>query len=625
MTIESWWTLIILAGAILMFITEWVRVDIVALSVVVSLMLSGVLTTHEALSGFSNPAVLTIAALFVVGGGVLQTGLADLIGRRALVIAGDKPFAITMVLMVAVAALSSFLSDTGTVAVLLPATLVLARSAGLPPSKLLIPLSFGSLMGGAMTLIGTTPNLIVTELLAENNLPTFSFFSFTPIGMILFAVGLTFMLLVGRNLLPDRIPMMEGQPVENPDEIISRYRLPDNLFHLRIRAASPLVNASLADSHLRQDYNIHVLEILRRKNPRQRLSLRQLLSASYSPAQERISVIPTPETILQADDILVAQTNMTDITKAAAVLSLGVRPTSEEEDDSLISQEIGIAEVLLPPRSTLSGKTISALQFGSRYHLNVLGINRPSSRQSLQPKDTPLRFGDILLVQGPWKNILNLRAQRRDFVVLGQPESMFTAPRADKVVPTLLVLIGMLALMVTNLLSVTTASLLAALMIVFTGCLSIDEAYQTINWKSLTLIAGMLPMSIALEKTGLVDLAAQAFSQQLGAFGPWAVLAGLFLLTSIFTQVLSNTATAVLVAPVALAAANSLDIQPQAFMMAVAIAASMAFASPVASPVNTLVMGAGDYRFSDYLKIGLPMIFLTLITSILVLPLLFPF
>jgi di/tricarboxylate transporter len=283
-----------------------------------------------------------------------------------------------------------------------------------------------------------------------------------------------------------------------------------------------------------------------------------------------------------------------------------------------------LAEVLLPPRSDLVGKTLGGLRFGTLYKLTVLGINRPGNTKKLDLKETVLHFGDILLVQGSWKNILALRQHPYDFVVMGQPETMVGAPYRHKAPVALLILVGMLALMVTGVVSVTAAGMLAALAMVFAGCLTMDEAYEAIDWKSVVLIAGMLPMSLALEQVEMVKLVAQGFSDNLGNAGPLIVMGGLFIMTSIFTQVLSNTATTVLVAPIALATAQELGVRPYAFLMAVAIAASMAFASPVASPVNTLVMGAGNYRFGDYIKVGIPMILVLMLVTVLVLPVIFP-
>jgi di/tricarboxylate transporter len=620
MTLDMWIALGILFAAILLFVTEWLRVDVVAIGVMVALMLTNLLTAPEAIAGFSNPAVLTIASLFIVGGGVMQTGLAASIGEGILKIAGTRPGRLTVVIMTAVALLSAVMSDTGTVAVLLPAIISLGVSAKISPSKLLIPLSYGSLLGGATTLIGTPPNIIVSDILREQGLQPFNFFSYTPVGLLLLAAGILFMLFIGRRILPEHAPKQEVQRVETPEELVALYRLPDNLFRLRVRRESELAGVSILNARLRQDYGLTVLDVLRPNTMKESQE-----KPKGSAKDGYISVSPTPETILHSGDVLIAQVNPGDIGHLAATLNLGVQPAQSDDEGSLISSEVGIAEVLLPPRSSLLGKSLVDVQFGSLYHLTVLGINRPGVDERLDLKETELRFGDTLLVQGPWSNILELRQKRRDFVVMGQPEHLLGAPSRTKAPLAMLVLLGMLVIMVTNLMPLATASMLAALVMILTGCLSIDEAYEAVDWKSIVLIAGMLPMATALENVGLVNLAAQGFTQGLGDFDPRIVLGAFFLLTSIFTQVLSNTATTVLLAPIALASAVQLGVQPYAFLMGIAIAASMAFASPVASPANTLVMGAGHYRFSDYIKIGVPLILITLVIAMLSIPLVFPF
>jgi di/tricarboxylate transporter len=627
MTFDMWLVLSILIVAIILFITERLRVDVVALGVVVALMLSGVLDVGEALAGFSNSAVLTIAALFIVGGAALQTGLAGMIGRRILTIAGTSELRLVVVLMTAVALLSSFMSDTGTVAVLLPAIVILARSAKISPSKLLIPLAFGSLLGGAMTLIGTPPNIIVSDLLREEGLTPFRFFDYTPVGLALAVVGIIFMLLLGRRLLPDRQVAVETQHFPTAKELVDMYRLPENLFRLRVRRRSGLVGKTVAESRLRHDFQLNVLKIMRppEMRPEEIALVRGKERGERTSDSKDTPIVPDADTRIQLDDVLIVQGEDNDVSRAAVHWHLGLQPPKPKDEKALLSREVGVAEVLLPPRSTLAGKTLPQLRFGSNYKLTVLGINRPRVSGKLDLKTTSLQFGDTLLVQGSWKNILALKQKRRDFIVMGQPEAMLSAPNRSKARLALLILLGMLILMITDALPVATASMLAGLAMVLTGCLTMDEAYQSINWPSIVLVAGMLPMSTALTKVGLVDVAANGLIQFVGGLGPLAVMAGLFLLTSLFTQVLSNTATTVIVAPIALAAAQTMGIQPYAFLMAVAIAASMAFATPVASPVNTLVMGAGDYRFGDYIKVGLPMILLTLLVSVLLLPLLWPF
>jgi len=545
-----------------------------------------------------------------------------MIGRRILTVAGDNPLSLTITIMVAVAILSGFMSNTGTVAVLLPAIISLATSANVSPSKLLIPLAFASSLGGAVTLIGTPPNIIVSDVLREAGYTPFSFFTYAPVGIVLLIVGIAFVAFIGRKWLPDYKPAKDLQRVDTADKLLDIYRLPESLFRLRVRRGSNLIGTPVRDSGLNNQFNLTILEVLHAQSPRSvvRLGEQELLWKK----QHREKIIPRGDTVLALDDILIVQGDGNDVGHAAAQLNLGIQPAQAEERN-LITDEAGIAEIVLPPRSSMLGKSITETRFGSTYHLTVLGINRAGNAESLDIKTTPLEFGDTLLVQGSWQNILYLRKRRRDFIVLGQPETMIGAPQRKKAPIALLILVGMLILMVTKLVSPTTASLLAALAVVLTGCLSMDDAYDAIDWKSLVLIAGMLPMATALQKVGLINLVAEGLTHSLGGFGPIAVLVGLFILTAIFTQFISNTATAVLLAPIALVSAERLGVQPYAFVMTVAMAASMAFASPVASPVNTLVISAGSYRFNDYVKIGVPLTLIMLVVSVAIIPLVFPF
>jgi di/tricarboxylate transporter len=465
--------------------------------------------------------------------------------------------------------------------------------------------------------------LIVSDVLRESGAHPFQFFDYTPIGAMLIVAGVVFMLTVGKRLLPDHVPTQDVQRIETPEELAQRYQLPDNLFRLRVRKNSPMVGKTIAEGEFRSHFNVNIIEV--RRTPEARTMVKFGERRLVWQADKPLGMIPSAETRFQAEDLLLVQGSSTNVAHLAASWNLGVQPAEAGDDKSLANQEVGLAEVLLPPESHLINKTLPELHFGSRYHLSVLGIQRPGASESLDLKTTPLRFGDILLVQGPWETILSLRQRRRDFVVMGQPESMLGPANRSRAPIAAFIMLLMLAGMVGEALPLTTTSMLAALLMILTRCLTIDEAYSFIDWKSIVLVAGMLPMSTALEKVGLVNLAAETLTNTLGTAGPIWVLGGLFLATSLFTQVLSNTATAVLIAPLALAAAHNLGIQPQAFLMAVGLAASMAFASPVASPVNTLVMGAGNYRFSDYIKIGAPMLLIGLVIAVLALPLLWPF
>jgi len=621
MTADMWLTIGILGLAVLLFITEWLRVDIVALFVVLSLMLSGILTPEDALAGFSSPIVVTVAALFLVGGAVMQTGLADTISQRMMSLAGQSTVRLLSIIMGSVAVMSGFISDTGTVAVMTPAIISLARRKGINPSKLLLPVSFSALLGGATTLIGTPPNIIVSDLLSTSGYPAFNFFDFTPIGLSLLLAGILYIGSTYSWLLPDREPTSSVQRVETPEEIVQLYKLPQDLYRLRVRSSSPITGQALKDIDLRNQHQVTVIEIIRKPEPS---SLSGDEKRLFIEGDKPENLVPSPDTKILHNDILICRGQSENISLAAADLDLGVLPVQAEDKQAFVNNEVGVAEVLLPPRSELIGKTLVSSQFGSRYHLTVLGINRPGPDENLSLKETTLQFGDTLVVQGPWKHIHSLRRQQRDFIVIGEPEDMDGRPSREKMLLALIILAGMLLLLLTHWVAVSTAVLLAAFLMIITGCLPVKDAYDFVDWKSVILIAGMLPMATALENVGLVHLSAEWLAGTLGSFGAYPTLISLFLITSLFTQIISNTATTVLIAPVALSLSRTLGYQPQALLMTVAIAASTAFASPVSSPVNTLVMGAGDYRFSDYLKVGGPLILVTMVVSLLLLPLLWP-
>jgi len=611
---ELWLTLFILAVAMVLFFTEWLRVDVVALGVVTALAASGVLTIEQALAGFSSTTVISIAALFVVGGAVFQTGLAAMIGDRILKIAGRSETRLLVVLMVAVALMSAFISSTGVVALMLPAVVSLAARAKLPASRLLMPLAFSALLGGATTLIGTPPNIIASDVLRSAGYTPFNFFSFTPIGLLLIVVGVVYMLTIGRRLQPDRQITTRAQQMETPSELFALYRLPDNLHRLRVRSESPLAGTTVSDLQVDQDFSLTILSIT-------------AVNGKNSGVRLDRSRRPEPDQVIAADDVLLVQGESSRVGRVAAAFNLAVVANEPIREGEVITNEVGIAEVLLRPRSTLLDKTLLDLRFGSTYRLTVLNLHRHGMEAgALDIKTTPLKFGDMLLVQGRWKDIFALKRLRRDFIVMGEPEAaeMGAFARVGRARLTLIIMAVMVLAIVLNIVSLTLGAMIAAGVLVLAGCVTPDEAYESIDWKSLILIAGMLPMSTALVKVGAVESVSSWFINTLGTLGPLAVMAGIFLLTVLFTQVLSNTVTMVLVAPLALATAQSLGVQPHTFLMGAAIAASLAFSAPVASPVNTLVMSAGNYRFSDYFRVGAPLIVISLLIVLIVLPLLMP-
>ncbi|MFZ1756913.1 MAG: SLC13 family permease [Caldilineaceae bacterium] len=605
----------ILGVTILLFLSDRIRLDLVAMMALLALLLTGMITTDEALAGFSDPIVLIIAGLFVVGGALYQTGVAGLMGRWLYRVAGGNVTRLMIFTILTITVLSGFMSSTGATAVLLPVVVMLARDARISPSKLLMPLAFGALAGGLLTLIGTPPNIVVSNVLRGAGYAPFGFFTFTPIGLLVLALLIGFMLLVGWRLLPDRQPNGEDSYtssaiVVDSKEMAAAYGLKQSLFRLRVRRNSPLVGHSLAAIKLRNRYQVQVLEVQSWPDNARHIQ-------PPSPAHDGYTI--------RAHDVLHVQGRAVDVMYLAREASLGLRPT-EEEPGRPVSAELGLAEVMPTPASQMLGQTLQELRFRSVYGVTALGIKRMGKPLSGDPASVKLEFGDTLLICGAWKDIANLQKERHNLVVIGQPKEMADALLDTAKAPlACTILLGMLGLMVFGVVPTVTAVLLASVALVLTGCLRPQEVYRTISWESLVLIAGMLPMSTALQKVGGVEFIADGLIAGVGGLGPLAVLAGVFLITSLFSQFISNTATTVLVAPIAVAAAAAMGVTPQAFLMAVAVAASSAFATPIASPVNTLVLAPGGYHFFDFVKIGVPLMLLMLALSVGVLPLLFPF
>ncbi len=506
------------------------------------------------------------------------------------------------------------MSSTGAVAILLPMVVSLAWRAKISPSKLLIPLAYASVVGGLLTLIGTPPNIVVSNQLAAGGYRPFSFFSFTPIGVLAVGVAIGFMLLLGRKLLPARAQRAPGDAgagaVISLADLAQAYSLPGNLFRVRVRMASSLIGKTLAEVDLPASYGVNVLGIQPWPDRR----------------TEPLPVQPvSAQTLLNAQDILHVQGSPEQVADLARSASLGILPAAGTEG-GLLSQELGMAEVLLTPRSQLVGQSLRSSRFRDKYHVTVLGIMRLGRPAAGVLATTELRFGDTLLVQGTWQAISLLSQESRDFVVIGQPAEMAQVrPAAHRAPVALACTVGMLILMAFNVVPQVVAVLLAAVVMVLTGCLSMEDAYKNMNWQSLILLAGMLPVATALQKTGGVQYVADLLTDSLGRWGPMVVMLGLFLLTGFFSQFISNTATTVLVAPVAFQAALTLGIAPHAFLMTVAVAASTAFATPIATSSNTLVLGSGGYRFGDFLRVGILLQLLIMAAVLLALPLLFPF
>ncbi len=771
-------TLLILLGAAVLFITEWLRADLVALLVLIALAVSGLVTPAEALSGFSNPAVITVWAMFIISGGLAATGVANAIGDRVLRVAGSGETRLLIIIMLTAALLSAFMNNVGVAALMLPVVVSIARRTGRTPSSLLMPLAFACLLGGLMTLIGTPPNILASDALREAGLTPFGMFDFVPVGVPLMLVGVLFVALTGRFLLPKRDVIAAtafGETAVTPTNDL--YNLQERLFTVRIPADSPLAGGSLAESRLgdvlgltvigvthqgqtrlapqastvlyggdrlllvgrseqvialrrlqleispavdqatgsiagietavlvlmpgssligqtlaeaqfRQRHGVNVLAVRRGDVLRSR-DLAQLVlraedelvmmaapiqvanlaaqpdftqtaaeTAEFFQMQENLLVLRIPRdsdlvgrTLSQShlsdvmgltvlgrinnerleplsasddklgvDDILLVQGTPDDLAAVSrlATLELDQNPP---DMDALQSEQVGLVQATLSPYTAVFGKTLREIHFREKFGLTVIAIWRAGRPYRHNLADMPLRLGDGLLLYGP-RAARPVLAAEPDFILLDAADQPALQTRKA---PIALLIMGLVLVpVIFNWLPIAIAAVLGAALMVITRCLSMDEAYRQIEWRAVFLIAGMLPLGIAMQTSGTAAFLAQSMVTAVGPWGILAVLAGLFLLTNLASQIMPNAVVVVLMAPIALSTAADLGVSPYTFMMAVAIAASISFLSPVGHPANVLVMGPGGYRFVDYVKLGLPLTLVAFVVVMLLLPMFWP-
>jgi len=781
LTSEIALTLSILLIATVLFITERLRVDLVALLVLGSLALTGIITPDEALAGFSNPAVVTVWAVFMLSAGLARTGIASVVGRKMRQVAGEGEARLLLVIMLTAGALSAFMNNVGVTALLLPVVINIARSTNRPPSKLLLPLAFGCLLGGMTTLIGTPANILASSALEEYGLTAFKPFDFLPVGLTALLLGTGYMVLLGRRILPERDFARQLRQV-SPGEL---YDIGERLFIIRLPRDSQLAGATLAESHLgsalnlnvigiihngqtqlapqpdavlrggdrllvsgrsdqlaemrngqtltlkkqgweseqftleqlssreiklaeltlpptstaigqtleqiklRERYGVNALAILRGGKPvrtklqtiplqdddrllvqapraqwdeleqsedfaltstetsevyhlHERLLLIGIPATSSlagkTLAQSRLNdafglsvvgiireegtlLMPEPEEPIQAGDTLLVEGKPEDVRLLNGLHELEIEEETTPRVLDLESERVGLAEAVLSPRSHLPGKTLRQVHFREKYGLSVLAIWRGGRAHRSNLRDMPLRFGDGLLIHGR-REKLQLLASEEDFLML--TEELPEAPRRGKAVVAALVMGAVVLSAALGWLPIAIAALAGAALMVLFGSISMSEAYRSVEWKAIFLIAGMLPLGIAMETSGAARYIAEGVVDLVGPYGPLALLAGLFLLTTLASQVMPNPVVTVLMAPIALNTASHLGLSPYALMMTVALAASASFLSPISHPTNVLVMGPGSYRFSDYTKVGLPLTLLLLAITLTVLPVFWP-
>jgi di/tricarboxylate transporter len=597
MTTDNILVLGILAAAVALFVSEKLRVDVVAMLVLAALGLTGLVTPEEAFSGFSSPAVITVWAVFIVSGGLTRSGVADMIAYRVVRLAGRNQLRLTVLIMVTVGVMSAFMNNIGAVAILLPAVMSVARETDIPPSRLLIPLAWASLMGGNMTMIGTPPNILASSILESyGNIEPFSFFDFTPMGIVVLTAGILYMVLVGRRLLPRRTP---------GGDLADSYPVQEYLTEVRVDETSPLLGKTVREASLENRYGLNVIHI-------------------HLCCQEGETVSAMTDHRLQAGDELHLEATADAILAASETLKLvpvpdrSIQPWEEEPERAAFE----LAEVVLAPTSGLRGSTLRQIDFRSRFGLAVLAIRHHGETLFARLSDVTLDFGDSLLIQGSVDKI-NLLRHERDFMLLDMPP--LETRRTNKAPVSIAILLGVLVVVTAGWLHVASAMFVGALLMVLSGTLTMDEAYRSIEWKAVFLIAGMLPLGLAMEKTGTARLLADQIVGLVGDWGPLAVMMGIFVLTGLLTEVMSNAAATVLAVPIAIDAALGIGVDPHSFVMAIVIAASTSFLMPIGHQVNVLVFGPGGYRFFDYTKVGVWLNLVILLLTAIFLPLIWPF
>jgi di/tricarboxylate transporter len=617
-------TLIILVITVALFIWGRVRADIVALTALAALLVLGILTPAEALAGFSSPIVIMMIGLFVVGGAIMQTGLAKLTGNKLMALSRGNETITFLLVMLVTSFIGAFVSNTGTVALMMPIIMSIAAGSGMQSSRFLMPLAFAGSLGGMLTLIGTPPNLVIDEVLTEGGYQPLAFFSFFPVGIIVIAIGIIVLMPLSKIFLSKKQSGKKKKQGKSLDDLVDEYQLLDNLHRYIVPSRRPsaaidengeqmdIVGKTLKDLSIQKKYGVSIIEI--RNEKKSRLGLVKDVSQNMAKSSSTIQVHDTLYIIGE------------EVKMKRFASDYGLRKMKDVKIDFY---DLGLTEIVVMPTSNFGGLRIGEANLRKRFGINVLGVKRGDEYITDNLIATKLHVGDMLLVQGEWTNLAHLATDTSNWVVIDQPEKTADKVLLDYKAPVAAaIMLLMIAMMVFDFIPVApvTAVIIAGLLTVFAGCFrNVEAAYKTINWESIVLIAAMMPMSTALEKTGASALVSQGLVESLGSMGPTALLAGIYFTTSLMTMFISNTATAVLMAPIALVAARQVGVSPYSFLFAVTLGASMCFASPFSTPPNALVMKAGGYTFMDYVKVGLPLQIIIGVVMTFVLPLLFPY
>ncbi|WP_397446675.1 SLC13 family permease [Polaribacter sp. R77954] len=608
--------LIILTITIGLFVWGKYSPDVVALVSMLSLFLCGILNLSETLSGFSNPTVIMIASLFIIGEGLSQTGWTALAGKKLIGLAKKSVPRLLVIITLGSGVLSGFVSNTGTVATLLPATISSAWSIGTMPSKILIPVAFGSNTGGLLTLTGTPPNIIANNALIDAGYEGFSFFEFGLIGLPLLIIAILYFRFIGFKLLPKN--KTNNKPINIDStlhEWIEAYQIENDYYRLRIRSFSNLINTKISDWDLENKYQVNIIR-LKRRHPNRLKGTQPFIE------------FPEDDTELRYHDILTVKGSTEHINELMLTFSLGLLPKESAKSEirnNLINQEVGVSEILITPKSLLVGRKIKMREYFKRYEIQLLATSR--NKKPFLEEEMRVNAGDSFIIRGPWEKIEELKSDYKNTVVVGSPEEMLKD--VDSLTPKSYIALGALILMIVLLVVKAVPGAIAALIcagiVLFTGCVPFTKAYKSISWVSVVMIAAMIPMGVAIQKTGTAELISNSLIGMLGKDNPTLLLGGIFLLTTTFSQFINNSATAVLMAPIVLLAAQTLGVSPEPLLITIAISASTAFLTPIGTTTNAMVMSSGNYKFMDYLKVGAPLLIIFFITTMLLVPIIWPF
>ena len=608
MNTELLTVLLLLGAAIVMFAINRPRVDAVALIAMVALPFTGVITVNEAIAGFANPNIVLIGAMFVIGEALARTGVAQRIGDWLATRGGDNPWRQLAILMLTAGLLGSVMSSTGVVAMFIPVVMRIASRTGVAPSQLMMPMAYAALISGMLTLVATSPNLVINYELIRHGADGFGFFSFTPFGLPILLLSIVYMHFARRWLraeVADDSPMQSRPKLQN---WIKRYQIADREFRVRVRPDSPLLLQPIGKMGLTALLGVRIILIERGEGRNRRLLARN------------------PDIVLQAGDALLLDLDLptADVPALCEQYKVDLLPASESYFIDRF-HDVGMVEVILPEDSRFARKTVAEAEELGHSELSVVGVRRHKvAREPYNLRQVVLKIGDTLLLAGPWRTIRQLQEDSRDLVVLNLPREFDEVlPAARKAPYAIFTLAMVVALMATGVVPNVHAALIGCLMMGFFRCISIDQAYRSIQMKSLLMIVGMMPFAMALERTGGVEMAAHALVAFTANSGTYAILALLFTITVVLGLFIANTANAVLMIPIALAIANELQVSPYPFAMIVALAASSAFMTPI-SPINGLVATAGNYGFADFIRLGLPLTLIVMVVGVVMVPWVFP-